>query len=86
MDKKNCMAGWGIPLFLSFRSVSSDADGGISGVVRILHKIEPIEHIAPRKKEANTQVGSLPVLPMKMSGKINNETLARVCPKPVKKL
>ena len=36
--------------------------------------------------DANTQVGSFPVLPIKINGKIKSETLAKVCPSPVKKL
>ena len=86
MDKKNWITGCGIPLFFSLNADSSFADGGISGVVFMLHKIDPIEQAAPKKKEAKTQVGSFPVLPIKIMGKINKETLASVCPKPVKKL
>jgi hypothetical protein len=48
--------------------------------------IEPMEQAAPRKKEAKTHVGSLPVFPIKIMGKIKREIFARVWPNPVKKL
>ena len=48
--------------------------------------MEPIEQAAPKKNEAKTQVGNLPVFPINIIGKINKETFANVCPKPVKKL
>ena len=86
IDKKNWITGEGIPLFFSVNTASCFSEGGISGVVLMLHQTEPMEQAAPRKKEAKTQVGSLPVLPIKIIGKINKETLASVCPKPVKKL
>ena len=65
---------------------NSSSEGGISFVVCELHQTDAIEHTAPRKNEAKTQVGNLPVVPTKISGKMNNDTLANVCPKPVKKL
>ena len=86
MERKNCIAGCGMPMFLLFIASNSLSDGGISGVVFMLHKMEAMEQTAPKKNEAKTQVGNLPVLPIKIIGKINNETLASVCPKPVKKL
>jgi hypothetical protein len=52
----------------------------------MLHQIDPIEQTAPKKKEAYTQVGKEPVFPMKIIGKMKRERLAKVCPKPVKKL
>jgi len=52
----------------------------------MLHQMEPMEHIAPRKKDAYTQLGNAPDLPIIIIGKTNSDTLARVCPKPVKKL
>jgi hypothetical protein len=45
-----------------------------------------MEQMAPKKKEAYTQVGSEPVLPIKIIGKMKRDRLARVWPKPVKKL
>ena len=71
---------------LAFISASSSSVGGISGVVFILHHTLVIEHIAPNVNDAKTQFGILPVLPIKISGKISKEKLASVCPKPVKKL
>jgi hypothetical protein len=52
----------------------------------MLHQIDPMEQIAPKKKEAYTQVGNDPVLPIKIKGKMNRERFAKVWPKPVKKL
>jgi len=86
MVKKNWIIGEGIPLFLSFNGARSSAFGGISGVLYMLQHIEPKEQAAPKKNEANTHVGNLPVFPIKINGNIKRETLASVCPKPVKKL
>jgi hypothetical protein len=52
----------------------------------MLHQILPIEHTAPKKNDANTQVGNLPVVPIKIMGNMKRLRFARVCPKPVKKL
>ena len=39
-----------------------------------------------KKKEVNTHVGSFPVIPTKIIGKMNKLRFARVWPSPVKKL
>ena len=41
-----------IQIISLFISAISSFEGGISEVVLILHKIEPIEQIAPKKNEA----------------------------------
>ena len=41
-------------LLFSFNFSNSSVVGGISFVLLILHKIEPIEQIAPKKKDAYT--------------------------------
>ncbi len=38
-----------MPLFLLFIAFNSSSDGGISGVVFMLHKIEAMEQTAPKK-------------------------------------
>jgi hypothetical protein len=40
--------------------------------------MEPMEQIAPKKKDAYTHVGKEPVLPINIKGKMNKDKLARV--------
>src|SRR5205085_1543858 len=78
----------GVKTFNGVRRISSNSSfvGGISGVVFALHQTEPTEQIDPSINEAKTQFGILPVCPIMIKGNRYKEKLARVCPKPVKKL
>src|SRR5215204_3058716 len=76
-----------MPPFLARSSASSCGLGGISGVDRIDTSTVPIEHTAPSMNEPTTQYGMpADVAPSITVWKKNSETLARVIPKPVKKL
>ena len=86
MAEKISFNGPRTPLSSAFILANSSSLGGISSTPRMLHQIDPILTTAPRKKEANTQVGNFPVVPTKIIGKMNRLRLLKVCPNPVKKL
>ena len=52
-----------MPSFFRLIQAISSSEGGISGVLYMLHATEPMEHTVPRKKEAYTQLGNDPERP-----------------------
>ena len=52
-----------MPSFFRLIQAISSSEGGISGVLYMLHATEPIEQTVPKKKEAYTQFGKDPERP-----------------------
>ena len=86
------MNGENTPPGRSRMAFSSSSAGGISGVREVDHNTDPIEQMAPKKKDPKTQYGmperpsSVVVSPLIQRWKKKSERFARVMPRPVKKL